>query len=515
MACDEGDTACLLAANSSAVDELLLVVSTGFILLMQAGFALVENGTVRSKNSRNILIKNMFDAAAGAVMFFLFGFGIAFGLTCRENCDDPENALPSRFIGTQHFAGTGFAGSEDNKYTLWIFQYSFAATASTIVSGSLAERTKLPSYMLFSALMTGFIYPVVVAWTWGGGWLTQNGFHDFAGTGIVHMVGGVAGLVGALIIRPRYGKEKDASLRPRVDEIEGYKATVDRFEDKAAFEQWMKEESNDTDFEPNSIPFVVVGTVVLWVSWLFFNGGSTASMYAERENGISKIILNTILSGTCGGLTASVAKPLIMQTYSHSRRYDVSALCNGLLAGLVAITGACDRVDPWAAIVIGIVGGIVYSAACKLCDVMTADDPIEASSVHGFAGMWGLIAVGIFDNVEGLVSSAESGKGKFLLWQLIGMFAIVLWVALLSAIYFFIMKKAGLLRVDLLEEIMGLDIAEMGSTLKVNKQMEKAVLRSASLRAAGSLGRMNSKVDEEPVQEFGTARALNTNVNDE
>ena len=515
MACDEGDTACLLAANSDAVDELLLVVSTGFILLMQAGFALVENGTVRSKNSRNILIKNMFDAAAGAVMFFLFGFGIAFGLTCRENCDDPDNAVPSRFIGTQHFAGTGFAGSDDNKYTLWIFQYSFAATASTIVSGSLAERTQLPSYMLFSALMTGFIYPVVVAWTWGGGWLTQNGFHDFAGTGIVHMVGGVAGLVGALIIRPRHGKEKDPALRPRVDEIEGYKATVDRFEDKAAFEQWMREEANDTDFEPNSIPFVVVGTVVLWVSWLFFNGGSTASMYADRENGISKIILNTILSGTCGGLTASIAKPLIMQTYSHTRRYDVSALCNGLLAGLVAITGACDRVDPWAAIVIGIVGGIVYSAACKLCDVMTADDPIEASSVHGFAGMWGLIAVGIFDNVEGLVSGAESGKFKFLLWQLIGMFAIVLWVALLSAIYFFIMKKAGLLRVDLLEEIMGLDIAEMGSKLKVNKQMEKAVRRSASLRAAGSLGRGNSKVDEEPVNEFGTARALNPTVNDE
>ena len=285
-------------------------------MLMQAGFALVENGTVRSKNSRNILAKNMFDAAAGAVMFFLFGFGIAFGLKCRENCDDPDNAVARRFIGSQHFAGTGFADSEDNKYTLWIFQYSFAATASTIVSGSLAERTKLPSYMLFSALMTGFIYPVVVAWTWGGGWLTQNGFHDFAGTGIVHMVGGVAGLVGALIIRPRYGKEKDPALRPRVDEIEGYKELVDSFEDKEGFEEFLKDEAEDIDFEPNSIPFVVVGTVLLWVSWLFFNGGSTASMFAARENGISKIIMVTILSGTCGGLTASVAKPLIMGTYS-------------------------------------------------------------------------------------------------------------------------------------------------------------------------------------------------------
>ena len=383
---------------------------------MQAGFALVENGTVRSKNSKNILIKNMFDACAGAVFYFVFGYGLAFGLKCIENCDDEENKKMRKFAGSQFFAGAGFASDEENKYTLWCFQFSFAATAATIVSGSLAERTKLPAYMLFSALMTGFIYPVVVAWTWGGGWLAQNGFHDFAGTGVVHMVGGVAGFVGAAIIRPRYGKEKDAAQRPAVETIEGYQATVDRFEDKEAFEQWMKEMANDREFEPNSTPFVVVGTILLWVSWLFFNGGSTASMFATREEGISKIILNTILSGTCGGLTASIAKPLIMGTYSHRRRYDVSALCNGLLAGLVAITGACDRVDPWAAIVIGIIGGVVYSGACKLCDVITVDDPIEASSVHGFAGMWGLIAVGIFDNVEGLVSGADSGKGKFLLF---------------------------------------------------------------------------------------------------
>lgn len=178
---------------------------------MQAGFALVENGTVRSKNSKNILIKNMFDACAGAVFYFVFGYGLAFGLTCIENCDDEENKKMRKFAGSQFFAGAGFAGSEDNKYTLWCFQFSFAATAATIVSGSLAERTKLPAYMLFSALMTGFIYPVVVAWTWGGGWLAQNGFHDFAGTGVVHMVGGVAGFIGAAIIRPRYGKEKDAA----------------------------------------------------------------------------------------------------------------------------------------------------------------------------------------------------------------------------------------------------------------------------------------------------------------
>ena len=278
----------------------------------------------------------------------------------------------------------------------------------------------------------------------------------------------------------------------------------------------MEEMANDTEFLPNSIPFVVVGTVLLWVSWLFFNGGSTASMFAEREQGISKIIMNTILSGTCGGLSASIAKPLVMQTFSSRRRYDVSALCNGLLAGLVAITGACDRVDPWAAIVIGIIGGIVYSGACKLCDVMTVDDPIEASSVHGFAGMWGLVAVGIFDNVEGLVSGAESGKGKFFLYQVIGMFAIIIWVAALSAIYFLIMKKVGALRVETLDEIMGLDIAEMGSTLQVNKQVEKEILlRSPSIRKQASLRKANSKVEEAPLDDVpGTARAFVPTVNE-
>lgn len=166
------------------------------------------------------------------------------------------------------------------------------------------------------------------------------------------------------------------------------------------------------------MPFVVVGTVILWVSWLFFNGGSTANMFAPREAGISKIMMNTIISGAAAGLVATFLKPWLMGYKNEMNKkgaYDVGSLANGLLAGLVAITGVCDAVEPWGALIIGFIGGIVYSFATKLCDIMSVDDPIEASSVHGFTGMWGLIAVGIFHNTKGLLSGAEEGKGKFFL----------------------------------------------------------------------------------------------------
>ena len=194
-----------------AINELLVLVATAFILLMQLGFALLENGMVRSKNSKNILIKNLFDVCVGALAFWLVGFGLAFGTE------------PGGFIGTKGgmFAASSFGSEEKNFYLLWIFQFSFAATSATIVSGSLAERTQLPAYLAFSTLMTGFIYPVVVGWCWGGGWLGDasaegKGFHDFAGTGMVHLVGGTAGFIGAYVLGPRYGKEKNPEDRKNV-----------------------------------------------------------------------------------------------------------------------------------------------------------------------------------------------------------------------------------------------------------------------------------------------------------
>ena len=212
-----------VASTQSAIDELLVIVATAFILLMQLGFALVENGSVRSKNSKNILIKNLFDACAGALAFWLVGFAWAYG-------HEEEGGFIGSKVGI--FAASKFDEEESNYYLSWIFQFSFAATSATIVSGSLAERTQLPAYMGFSVLMTGFIYPVVVGWCWGGGWLgdvsdSGKGFHDFAGTGIVHMVGGVAGFVGARITGARYGNEKDPATRKDVTETADYKALLD------------------------------------------------------------------------------------------------------------------------------------------------------------------------------------------------------------------------------------------------------------------------------------------------
>lgn len=238
--------------------------------------------------------------------------------------------------------------------------------------------------------------------------------------------------------------------------------------------------ANDDSFEQSSYPFVVYGTIMLWVSWLFFNGGSTASMFEDKENNPPKIMMVTILSAVAGGLTSAFLKPIVMRTYSKKNRYDVGALSNGILAGLVAITGVCDRCEPWSAFVIGIVGGIVYTLACKLNQALNVDDPIEASQVHGFTGMWGLIATGIFDNQFGLVSDS-SDSGKFFGWQLLGMLVIILWVAGISLIFFLIMKKCNLLRVPLLEEIIGLDSAEMGSKVKVEMKIAEGIVKQQTL----------------------------------
>jgi Amt family ammonium transporter len=210
---------------------------------------------------------------------------------------------------------------------------------------------------------------------------------------------------------------------------------------------------------------VVVGTIMLWVSWLFFNGGSTGTMFTERANGPAKIMMNTVISGATSGIFSVILKPRIMKTHSHLAKYDIGALCNGILCGLVSVTGVCDRTEPWAALIIGAVASLVYSFAAKLIDVLKIDDPIEASPVHGFGGMWGLIAVGIFDNAEGLISSS-SGKGRFFGIQIAGMLAIIAWTSVFSGLYFLLLKCCNKLRVRDVEELIGLDYMEMGGMTK-------------------------------------------------
>jgi len=308
--------------------------------------------------------------------------------------------------------------------------------------------------------MTGFIYPVVVSWTWGGGWLSKQGFFDFAGSGVVSLLGGSSGLIGAYIIGPRHGKEKNAQTRKDVFlddefvELEKKSASPDRLK------LWIRDRENQP-FKPNSIPFMVMGTLILWVAWLFFNGGSAYTMFGPRHQSVPKIIMNTLISGGVAGLISTFFKPYVMQTYKSSW-YDVGALCNGILGGLVAVTAACNNVQPWAALVIGIIAAFVYTLGCKLLTILDIDDPIEASAVHCFCGMWGLLAVGFFDKQQGLFSGAEDGKWRFFAWQVIGLIVIFFWSSIISALYFIAMAKFQLLRVSLLDEIVGLDISEMG-----------------------------------------------------
>lgn len=316
-------------------DALLIIVSTGFIFLMQTGFAMVEVGCVREKNAHNILIKNLFDATAGAIAWWLVGFGFAFG----------QSGEKGGFIGgnKDYFAASGFENYKDNLYLSWIFQFSFAATATTIVSGSLAERTLLPTYYVFSFFSTAFLYPVVVSWVWGGGWLQAHGFTDFAGSGVVHMVGGTAGFVGAWMVGARHGKEKDPKTRGDIRQDPEFIKEKANVADPVAFERWILQREREP-FTPYSYPFITMGTFILWVSWLFFNGGSSLTMFSPRRQAVSKIIMNTIIAGSSAGVVAHVLKPFVMKTYSHRNRYDLGALCNGILGGLVAITAGCNNV---------------------------------------------------------------------------------------------------------------------------------------------------------------------------
>ena len=229
--------------------------------------------------------------------------------------------------------------------------------------------------------MTSLIYPVVVSWTWGGGWLGDannqgKGFHDFAGSGVIHMVGGAAGFAGAWILGPRHGKERNKESRKNVFDQPGTSEWLAKFNSPDEVKWYVNTLQNDDDFEINSFPFVVFGTFQLVIGWLFFNAGSTMNMFQDRGNNGPKIIIVTLLSSAFGGIVSAFFKPIIMGTYSRSRRYDVNALANGMLAGCVSVTGVCDRCEPWSAFLIGVIGGMIYDFSCKIWARLDVDDPI-------------------------------------------------------------------------------------------------------------------------------------------
>ena len=393
------------------IDTIWVLVAAALVMLMQAGFSLVEIGLTRAKNSINILMKNFVDFSTGSIIFWLFGFAIMFG-------ED---------VGG--FIGMGEVMSDSNEIdgipfkASLIFQTVFAATAATIVSGAIAERTKFSAYLIFSIIITAIIYPISGHWIWGGGWLSEMGFHDFAGSTVVHSVGAWVGLAGAIVVGPRLGKySKDGKSRV----IPGH-----------------------------NLAFGALGVFILWFGWFGFNGGSQlAASGNDNAVAISHIFVTTNLSAVCGAMVALIV------SWMRYKKPALSITMNGALAGLVGITAGCDIVSPGSAMIIGAVSGLFLVFAVEFIDhKLKVDDPVGAVAVHGISGALGTIMVGLFAMEGGLFNG---GGTDLLVTQIIGVAAVFVWAFVLGFLLFKLIKVTIGVRVSRKEEEKGLDITEHG-----------------------------------------------------
>ncbi len=394
---------------SIAIDTMWVLVGTALVLFMQAGFAMVETGFTRAKNAGNIIMKNIIDLSVGSIMFWTIGFSIMFGLDMGG------------YIGQIDLFSSGsfeHLGLNIPKEAFLIFQTVFCATAATIVSGAMAERTKFVAYIAYSIILCTIIYPVAGHWIWGGGWLAQQGFHDFAGSTTVHSLGGWAALVGAKIIGPRVGKYSKSG---QSNVIQGH-----------------------------SITLGALGVFILWFGWFGFNAGSTLS--GTDFSSISHIFLTTNLAAAAGTVSAMVI------SFIRYGKPDVSITLNGALGGLVAITAGTDIVGPTGAVIIGIIAGAVVIFSIEMIDkVLKIDDPVGAIAVHGLCGAVGTALVGIFAVDGGLL---YGGGLELLRVQIIGIMAVAFWTLLTCTIMFKLIDLTIGLRVAEEEEENGLDIVE-------------------------------------------------------
>ena len=402
----------------SSVNTIWVLLGAALVFFMQAGFSMCEAGFTRAKNTGNILMKNLMDFCIGTPCFWLVGFGIMFGAGTKlfgwidpMIMKDYSHVLPS---GVPLWA---FA----------IFQTVFCATSATIVSGAMAERTKFIAYCIYSAAISLIIYPVSGHWIWGGGWLSELGFHDFAGSTAVHMVGGVCALIGAKMLGPRIGKY-DKKGKPRA--ILGHNLT-----------------------------FAALGVFILWFCWFGFNGASTVAMDSDAAvQSAGLIFFNTNL---CAAVACCVT---LIFTWLRYGKPDVSMTYNAALAGLVGITAGCDAVSPLGAAIMGIVFGIVIVLAVEFFDkVAKIDDPVGAISVHGICGALGTVFTGLFATGISTEKGLFYGGGfHFLGVQALGVVSVIIYVAVVMTIVFFVIKKTIGLRVDAEDEIAGLDVSEHG-----------------------------------------------------
>jgi len=391
---------------NSALDILWILVAGVLVFFMQAGFALVEAGFTRAKNVGNIIMKNFMDFAFGSLLFWIIGYSVMYG-------------------GEGSFYGAfDFFYSVDGDYHNLFFQTVFAATAATIVSGAMAERTKFSTYLIYSVVITGIIYPISGHWVWGGGWLStmETPFHDFAGSTVVHSVGGWMALAGAWTIGPRLGKYNGTT-----NAIPGHNMVLG-----------------------------ALGVFILWMGWFGFNPGSQLAISGDNANAVAKIFITTNLAAAAGAVVT------MFVTWFRYGKPDLSMTLNGALAGLVAITAGCDVVSPAGATLIGIIAGFVIVFSVELFDrKLKIDDPVGAISVHGVCGAVGTLLVGLFAVDGGLF---YGGGMALLTSQAIGVFTIGIWAFGLGLILFQVLKATIGLRVSEQEEREGLDIHEHGQS---------------------------------------------------
>jgi len=393
------------ALAAFAIDNLFLFLGAVLVIFMQPGFAMVEAGFNSAKNTVNILFKNVMDLCVGVLLYYLIGYGLMYG-----------DSVIGGFLG---WGGVGIGAFTDapaagvlHPQVDFLFQVAFAATAATIVSGSVAGRMKFSSYLVYSAIITGLIYPVSGFWKWGGGWLDAMGFYDFAGSILVHAVGGFAGLAGAIVLGPRMGRfTKDG--KPRA-------------------------------MPGHNLPIAALGVFILWVGWYGFNPASQLAIVgADNTAAVMKIAVNTTLAAAAGGLFA------MLLTWVLHKKPELSMALNGILAGLVGITANCDGVTNGEAIIIGAVAGVLVVFGIKLLDKLRIDDPVGAWPVHGLCGVWGGLATWIFG-------------GHPMMAQIVGSVVVPLWAFGTMFILFSVLKAFGMLRVSAEEEVRGLDIGEHG-----------------------------------------------------
>jgi len=429
-----------------AMNHMWLILCGALVMLMQAGFAMLESGACRSKNAQNLLMKNLADLTVGTLCWWSFGWMFAYG----------ADEDPSAFAGSKQYFGDSFFAEVTSDGTHvptdlplgWFFQWAFCGAAATIVSGGVAERINFHAYAIYSVFLTAVIYPIVVYWTWSGsGWLyggedavTDIGYYDFAGSGIVHMTGGIGALCGAIVLGPRLG----------------------RFDDP-----------NSSEFDPHNVPLLVLGTFILWFGWYGFNCGSTLGLSDTATGQLAAhVAMNTTIAPATGGIT------VLLLRLAQLKRYDVGAMCNGILAGLVSITAPCGNVTNWSAFLIAIIGGLIYFGASFVLKLAKVDDPLDAFPVHGACGAWGALAAVIFDMGKGfdffngwsgfscevdLVDDTKCYSGAWtsaLGAQVVGIICIILWVASTSLLVMIPLRLLGIMKASDDVQTKGMDEAK-------------------------------------------------------